>query len=127
MKLSKMVELLEKNPALKEKMVENCVAYFGSDRIQPSKPLQIKIESREDDWWGAIVYNEHGNDSLAIHDLVLTIGVKEYNEKKVAEYLIQGYTHKQIIEKLNIGKVRLKRIKQKIYDKIEQAKQENKF
>jgi predicted AAA+ superfamily ATPase len=127
MKLSEMVEILESNPKLKQKMVNDCIVYFGTENIQTIKKKQQKTEMKEEKWWQGIVSSDSPNYSLEIYDIITTLGIKEYNEKKVAEYLIQGYSGRAITRELRMRHKKLKRIKDNIYDKVKQARKENKI
>lgn len=126
MKLSEMVEILESNPKLKDKMIHDCIVHFKTDKIQTIKKKQLKNETKDEEWWNVVVYTEQNYD-LEIYDIITTLGLKEYNEKKVAEYIIKGYTGREMTKELRMRHKKLKRIKDYIYDKIEQAKKENKL
>jgi len=126
MKLSEMVNEIEKNEATKLKFVENCIKTFNKKTIEESKQINVRIETKEMEWWDTIEYNNK-NESLEMHDLITTLGIKEYNVKRVTELLIQGYPSSEIIKKLHIGLNTFNKIKQTIYEKVKEAKQDKKL
>lgn len=127
MKLSEMVEALEHNQNIKTEFINNCVDEFGSDIIEKPKTIYAKIETKDIEWWNHLESNDIITDELSLHDLITTLGIKEYNIKRVIKLIVQGYTTNEIIKELHIGHVKLKKIKQLIYEKIEQAKRDNRI
>jgi dihydroxyacid dehydratase/phosphogluconate dehydratase len=127
MKLSKMVETLEQDKQIKEKFINNCVDEFGSNIIEKPKITYSKIETKDIEWWDRLECNDNITEELSLHDLTTTLGIKEYNIKRVITLIVQGYNTNEIINKLHIGHVKLKKIKQLIYEKIKEAKQNNRI
>lgn len=127
MKLSEMVKAIENNQGIKDKFINNCIDKFGSDIIEKPKKIYAKIETKEIEWWNDIAQNDNLTDDLLFHDLITTLGIKEYNVKRVLKLIVQGYTTSEIIKELHIGYIKLKKIKQLIYEKTEQARQENRI
>lgn len=122
-----MVDAIENNQSIKDSFISNCVDKFGSDIIEKPKTIYTKIETKEIEWWDNIQTNDNFTDELSFHDLITTLGIKEYNVKRVLKLIVQGYTTSEIIKELHIGYIKLKKIKQLIYEKIKQAKRDNRI
>jgi hypothetical protein len=89
MTLLEAIDIIEKDPALKEKVINKCIEMFG-DSIQNSKKKIWKHEFllEDDDW--AIMSIEPKREIEDIHDeIIRATHLKEYNDIRIAEDIIK--------------------------------------
>lgn len=138
MKLSEAVEIMEKNPIIKQKVIEKCTQEIG-DKItikfvvwndyglinqdEPQRPAELKQYQNK-----AIAtkfeYEDTRNEHSIYEEIIKDAGLKEYNDNIIAMQILEGYKVYEITQGLNIRMDKYESIKAKIYDAIKKREQE---
>lgn len=126
MKISEMVAIIENNPELKKQFIDNCIEHFGTDIIQKEKQRIPKTQDVDELVLRNIPIEDELNYGLQLYELEKTVGAKQYNEKKVIQYLIEKKTTLEIIQILKISQPTLQEIKNNIYVKLKERRDQEK-
>lgn len=120
MKLSEMVEILNSDKKLMTVMVEKC-----TQEIKPIKEKRVvwkhEFQYQEGEEYGYIP--ERQIDDI-YSDIIHEAGIKEYNDIRIAELLLDGYPFNKITFELSVRRDHVQSIKKKIYEALKRSKDE---
>lgn len=138
MKLSEAVEIMEKNPIIKQKVIEQCTQEMGdkltikfvvwndyglANQDEFQNPTELKRYQNKS-LATKFEYEDTRNEHSIYEEIIKDAGLNEYNDNIIAMQILEGYKVYEITQGLNIRMDKYESIKAKIYDAIKKREQE---